>query len=111
MSEYLQQVNGVLRVFRLQQIEHKLLSRLINDIDCVSSAAAADGAEGRISVLPATAVTGQLILANHHQLTHQQAKWDDSDTLQALIVKGVTVKRKTGRQSLRSERTQQRRNK
>ena len=52
VSEYLQQVNG----FRLEQIEH-FLSRYINDIDCVSSAAAADVAEGRISVLPAAAVT------------------------------------------------------
>ena len=34
VSEYLQQVNRVLRAFRLQQIEH-LLSRYIDDIDCV----------------------------------------------------------------------------
>jgi len=45
-----------LTAFRLEEIE-QLLSRYIDNIDCVVSAEAADVAEGRISVLPAKKVT------------------------------------------------------
>ena len=61
LSEYLHQVNGVHRNVQIDA-DWAGLTRLINYLCGVLTAEEVVGAERRISVLPATAVTWQLIL-------------------------------------------------